>query len=473
MKPLLSLGPAELSAGAGMYPGPNKAAVPLWQEGFNIGFGEWGFKRVDAADAIRSAGFTVREIKQFYKPGENFPQQRVYVATDENVKKFAYENGAWLADQQIIVWPTITDWQDIETWGSWVVGTNGADTPRIWKDTAFAGSAWSNLPFQTARIFKKKQNMMMAFNTDNIGDVGVEWADPRSIEADISVGVPAWTPVAENRAGNFFIRDLDSGILSVQDLGDALAIYSHSSLVVGNFVGGNTVWGFKKRGEVGAISKRSVIPLGPYNYGLTTFGVWKTDGNSSVWLPDDPVISWLKRTLDITKAHRVWGFYDEIFRCLTWYFQDAFNIWHSVSYVPDSGVWTKGNFQATAGAKKEVFSHPLLALTEDVGDVALWQGEVSDVGFSLKSKPFDFGDRQRLKYLQFIRVDGVWDASNKLKITALDHPEAAGTVVWDKALGRENYPEREARYFTFEFYGNKPLKITGLEFYGQPAGVSF
>lgn len=476
MKLLLALSPADFAAGSGIYPGPTKTAVPLWQEGDNVAFRENGFARINGAGLLRGPTlYPPRNIKQAYIGG-NFAAQRAYIATNVEVMLYAYENGAWLTNKQIWVWQRNHDTPEIETWGIWLVGSDQVNQPFLWKNTVGAGTLWQNLPFNRVKVLKKKQNMMLAMNTDNIGDMGIEWNDPRSLEAEISPGLAAWTPAAENRAGNAFLRDLDSEIIAAHDIGDNLAVYSKSALVLGNYVGGNVVWSWKKRAEVGAMGRHSVVPVGPYNYGLTEFGIWKTDGNSATWLADDPVITWLKANLNPLYKHLAWGLYDDVLRCITWHFADNGGLWRSISYHPASGFFTKGNLQLAAGARKEVFGYPLVAsaLTYHLG---AWQETTThfgaDIAWSLKTKPFDFGDRQRAKYLQMVRADGEWDATTMLRIRVHSDPNSVGTAFWDAPLLEKNFPEREGRYFTFEFYGTKPARMSGLEFFGQVAGPEF
>lgn len=457
MKQLLVLGPQEIQSGIYKVA---KAAVPLWADAENVIFRDLGVRKTRGALALpQLLESNARSLAQAYARGE----QRIYAGTDRSLEMFKQISGIW-QKSKLYNWPTAGQYADIETWGTWLIATNGVDPVVVWKDGTVVPLA--GVPFTKVKVLKRKTPFLLAFNTNNIGDTGVEWSSDSDPET--------WTPSTSNKAGNYNIRDLESEILAVVDLGDNLAIYSRSSMSIGRFLGGNDVWGFSRGPSgVGAVSRRSVVTVDPFNYGLTRQGIFKTDGISFQYVDDPAMTRWIKDTADWNKASLFWGFHDTDLLCATWYFLDTGFSWHSISYYYNSGVLVPGNLQLTAGIKKEVLNFPVVA--GQGKQIGTWQESEehfdAPVEFSIKTKPLDFGARGNMKLLQLVRVDGQWTGGN-LRVCALDRPEGMEKVVFDKPLRNENYFEFEAPYFTLEFYGDTPVYVTGIEIFGEAGGVA-
>lgn len=461
MKKLLVLGPQEIQTGLWKI---GKAAGLLWEEGNNVVFKDNGFRRSGGAlQQGTSLNDQARDIAQAYISGTG--AKRIYFGTDTDMELYELLAGVW-TKSVLHTWATAGQYADLETWGTWLVGTNGVNPVQVWKNTGVA-AALAGVPFSKARVLKRKTPFLIAMNTNNIGDTGIEWSSDSDIEA--------WTPTLANKAGNYNLRDMDSEILAAEDLGDRVALYSRNSMGVGTFTGGGNVWNWKRvLSGIGAVSRRSVVSLDPFNYGLMQGGVFKTDGNSFAWVDEPAMQKYIKDTADWTKAALFWGFSDAILKTVNFSFLNSDDDWLQVVYYPDNNLWTKGSAQITAGARKEVFGYPIIA-TEDL-QVGTWQESSQffslDIPYSLKTKPLDFGERSIYKLLQLIRVDGQWTAG-RIRVQELQHPEdTAPKTIIDRDLQRENYFEREGRYFTLEFYGDKPLYVTGIEFFGEPGGVA-
>jgi hypothetical protein len=247
-------------------------------------------------------------------------------------------------------------------------------------------------------------------------------------------------------------------------------------MALGTFIGGTSVWGFKRALEgIGAISRRSVVSLGPFNYGLTQEGIFKTDGGSFIYVDDPQMQKYIRNTADWSRQHLFWGMADSLLKVVTFHFQNIEGSWRQVSYYPERQFFTKGDLQLSAGDEKKVFDYPFVA-TEDL-KLGSWQASEQffggDMAWSLKTKPLDFGLRSNEKLVQLVRVDGVWDEGAKLRVYCLKRPEDPNPkLVVDKALGEENYFEWDGPYFTFEFYGTKPWSISGVEIFGNVTGVA-
>lgn len=466
MQNLLTVDPPLIQSS--VYPGLIEAATPFWKEGRNIAFRDNGIRKVKGGSEVRpgyQAGQTIRAMVQSF----NNARRRLYVSTNTQIQLIEK-----LADNTTVTldignWPTAGVYSQLETWGAWLVATNGIDPVKVWKNGAANTLAnLANTPFTKAKIIKRKSPYLLAFNTSN-GETMVEWCHTSDIEN--------WAITAATEAGNFSIRDLESGIQAVVELGDRLAVYSNSSLVLGTLVGRPNVFGWRKvLSGIGAVSPRSVVTQGAFNFGLTFNGIFQTDGNQYKWI-DDPVAQrWIIDNVDWNKVAEIHGWHDDYLRLVSWFFIDKGNNPQIISYHYESGQFLTGNLAVTAVAARDSWDVPIFA--GPLRKPLLWQQaddyEGTNPAFYLRTKPLDFGARDRFKILNMVRVDGVWDLDTDFRVGAVMDPEGEPEWFHSGKLKRENYfaDEREATYFVVEFSGTKNFHMTGMEFFGVPGGLA-
>lgn len=436
-----------------------KASGVLWEEGNNVVFRDLGFRRIDGAQQQSTViADQVRDIAQAYVA----PARRIYLGTDTGLEMRELVANVWSASV-LGAWTQAGQYADLETWGSWLVATNGVDPVLVWKNGPLGPLA--GVPFTRAKVLLRKQPFLLAFNTNNIGDTAVEWSSDSNIED--------WTPTAINKAGNYNLRDLDSEIVAAEHIGNRVAVYSRSGMALGQFVGGANVWSWQRAVHgVGAISRRSVVTLDPYNYGFSRDGIFKTDGNSFLYVDDPAMLRYIRDNADFSKEHLFWGVSDSALKMVSFHFLTADNLWRSVSYYPEQGIFTKGDLQLTAGARKEVFNFPLV--TSEDRKLGTWQEAQThfgaDIPYNLKTRPIDFGTSDMYKIHNLTRVDGQWTEAG-LRVRAHEHPEDPGLIVHDAPLRGDNYFSYDSKYFSWEFYGTKPLYVVGMEVFGIGGGV--
>lgn len=458
MERLLQLGPNELQSG--IYPGVNKSAVMFWADAKNISFKELGVRRIKGALQLTTSASDVRALAQ----ASVSSAQRIYAGTESKVSMYERVGGVW-TPSDLHTWLTAGQQPLLETWGNWLLATNGVDPVQLWKNTGVM-AALGGATFTWAKIIKRKSVFMFAVNTSN-GETMIEWSDESDPET--------WTPAADNAAGNYTVRDLDSGFVAAADLGARLALYSRNALVIGTYIGAPNFWGFPTsvRG-IGAVSLRSIVSIDPLNYGFNTNGIFMTDGTSFVYLDDPDIRRWLEATVDWDKEHLIWGFHDGKLDCVTWYFQDVASAWYYVSYHYKQKVFTKGQLPLSAGIGQEVFNYPIVMAQS--GGLGAWQQSPNHFGSGINayalSKPLDFGTAGLMKNLQLVKVDGTWELGIKLRVRAHQDQEDAGVVVFDKPMLRDNYLDFEAPYFSFELYGDWPMTVNRMEFFGVPGGLA-
>lgn len=466
MQTLLQVDPQMIQSS--VYPGLIEAATPFWKEGRNIAFRDNGIRKIKggsrAGDAFATSQ-TIRAMLQSFNAG----RRRLFVGTNTDLALLEKLADNTTVEFSLGAWNTAGVYAQLETWGAWLVATNGIDPVKVWKNNGNGTLAnLAGTPFTRAKIIKRKSPYLLAFNTNN-GETMVEWSHTSDIEN--------WTISAATEAGNYNIRDLESGIQAVADLGDRLAVYSNSSLVLGTLIGRPNVFGWRKvLSGIGAVSPRSVVTQGAFNYGLTFNGIFQTDGNQYRWIDDPAAQRWLINNVDWNKLTEIHGWHDDYLRLVSWFFIDKGNNPQIISYHYESGQFVTSDLHVTAVAPRDSWDVPIFAGPSRIP--LLWQQadgyENKLPAFYLRTKPLDFGARDRFKILNLLRVDGVWDASTRVRVGAVMDPEGVPDWFHNDTLKRENYfpNEREATYFVVEFSGDRDFHMTGMEFFGIPGGLA-
>ena len=91
----------------------------------------------------------------------------------------------------------------------------------------------------------------------------------------------SWTPAADNDAGDVELADSPGPILCAYPLGDALYIYKRSSTYQVRFVGGNSVFAFRKvQSASGALTPRAVCDIGGAHFIVNDGDILINDGTS-------------------------------------------------------------------------------------------------------------------------------------------------------------------------------------------------
>jgi hypothetical protein len=451
---------------SGVYLGVNKAVVPFWEDGANIAFSEFGVKKIGGATlatTLDAAGIPWDMEQAFVN---NVP--RVFIGTGLGVYLAERIGSSW-SDNSIYTWPSPSQYADLETWGTWILGTNNLDPVMVWKNTG-TGAALAGTTFTRAKVLKRKSPFVFAMNTD-FGEDSIHWCTDSNPEV--------WGPLSTNTAGQLTLRDIDSGIQASEDLQDYVAVYSRNNLYLGQYQGSG-VWGFRRAvSGIGAVSRRSIVKVDPLNYGLNENGIFQTDGNSFAYLDDPAISKWLLGRIDWSKRSEIWGYHDSRLKRVTWYFPVLLVLGGgkaSVHYHYEGGIFSRGSLDFAAADTQEVFEYPIVV--DSAGKVGLWQaGEQNygaDVPWSVRTKPIDFGANNLEKTLELIQVEGVWE-SGLLRVWVMQHPEDPSPDLFHEAgLQRQNYMRnggREGPYFRFEISGAKPAVINMIECHGNVAGL--
>jgi len=131
--------------------------------------------------------------------------------------------------------------------------------------------------FDSLECFHRQGPHMLAFNYSK-GDIDYSTSFAWCSADDLDI----WTASATNTAGSLLIREADTPIRCVTQLGNGLAVYTETQMFIVNYVGLPNLFGYKValEGSIGAVSPNSVVSVGRMNYGVNRDGFFATDGTS-------------------------------------------------------------------------------------------------------------------------------------------------------------------------------------------------
>jgi hypothetical protein len=134
-----------------------------------------------------------------------------------------------------------------------------------------------DIDFDSLECFHRQGPHMLAFNyTEGSVDYSTSFAWCSADDLD------TWTASATNTAGSLLIREAETPIRCVAQLGSGLAVYTETQMFIVNYIGLPNIFGYKValEGSIGAVSPNSVVSVGRMNYGLSRDGFFATDGAS-------------------------------------------------------------------------------------------------------------------------------------------------------------------------------------------------
>lgn len=362
----------ELSTG--LHPSLPADRIPFWEDGSNVFWRDGGIEAIpgqlllcDKLEAGPGVGLIEAELTN------NAGGRQKTAFWGNQTKLFRYREGDLLAvdvsrtvggaygtgasmDQTTL--KLAYRWSFAQ-WGEWITGTNGLDTPQIYKATDGPPQKFANmtgLNFTRAEIFRRLSVYLVAMNTD-LGADTINWCD----EDDLTV----WTPSQGNSAGVLPLRNLNSPIMAAEDLGEnALGIYGRDQLWLASYVGPPNIIGARHVLDgVGAWGKGAVCAIGRNHYGWGPKGIFRTNGVDVEYIDTPSLRRSLRGTFDEGQSSKViawpWTKYDTVvFSYPIVGSQGTFNVL-SAMFNYANGTWWKGGFGRQAGTGGQVFNDPI------------------------------------------------------------------------------------------------------------------
>lgn len=456
--------------------------APLWVNGRNVEFNDGKVRKQKGwtAPFTKPAAAPVRGINQLVKAGV----QTLYWGDQSALYKWnsatvtTEGTGYTMPLNQTSV--AKAGFWSLVPWGTWMAATNGTNGMLVDKQDTNGFVAMGGTPPTTAEIIIKKGIQLVALNTD-LGGTWIEWCADDDLDD--------WTT---GNAGNLNIRDLDSEIKAATALADRIAVYSENTMAILSYPISGFIFGAKLVIEgIGAVSKAAVVTRGNLNYGISSNGVWKTDGVSFEYIDSPRVKKWFLDNVNVDQITKINGVLHEGINCIEW------SIPTGTSFEPNVGLfynfktnsWGFRNYGRTSQMPRGVFANPYAA---DVNGY-VYQHETganaNGIGMTayVQSKPFVSRNEDSetvdtlLQYLRLL-VDEFADTQASFKIYVGLQRDLNAAISWveiEKALtsdGKKAFMSTdvdETLYLSLKFISTglgTTWAISGIELFGDSGG---
>lgn len=355
-------------------------------------------------------------------------------------------------------------WQFVN-WGEWMLVSNGREPVQVRKGsgdfTTLLEDGATAVPFLYAKLMAKLGPHLVVANTSNAQNE-IRWCSDDNIEK--------WTVLDSNTAGDFIVRDADSGLMAMKPLGAVLALYTREAMWVMTYIGAPFVFGVTQALDgVGAFGPCAVASVGKYNYGWGPMGIWQTDGTSFT-LIDSAIREYIAETLEVRQASQIVAFHDEVRRRVVFSFPSAQNTGNSktICYDYSSNTWSTENFPVTAALERGVFQWPLVA---EANTASVYNVSTDGQLMYLRTFPLHFGDVTSDKFLSQIRI--AHTGTIQLQYAFSDTSAGPFTVSAPVALPTDMEfvgIDTAGKYWQFHISAPEDASINGITFYGRSGG---
>ncbi|MGH9875994.1 MAG: hypothetical protein ACRD5H_00005, partial [Nitrososphaerales archaeon] len=398
----------------------------IWDDGRNVVFIDGGVAKMDGFTELGSIGVATPILGM----NENVSQGNRNLILGTTTQIFWYDatstssiGSGFTGTLSEGATSAATQWS-FEPWGSWMLCTNGTNTPQIWRGSGSV-VAMGSTTFTKAEIFIRFRDYMIAMNTSN-GVNSIEWSDANAPES--------WTVAPTNSAGQIILRELDSNIISAKPLGPDIAIYSLDSVHMMRFIGLPLVFQVQSAlTGIGAVSKHSVVPLNQFNFGLARQGFFTTDGQTYKYIDEPAIRTWFLSRINWGQRSKVVGAHDQDSHQIIWSFPGTGSGENNqaVGFDYVRNLWTMYDQAWTGLHPKLLFDNTIGAQSN--GRFYAMHSGTSAAGASLTAcittNYLDFQDNNRLKYISAIKIGALITGSGLRVRAETSNVIGSGTVV--------------------------------------------
>ena len=289
----------------------------------------------------------------------------------------------------------------------------------------------------------------------------------------------SWTASATNTAGELRIREADTDIVAVRQLGSNLAVYTENQMFLVSYVGLPNIFGYKLslEGSIGAVSPQSVVSVGRKNYGLCKDGFFVTDGSSVEMIGRAAGINdFFAKNAAFAELGEVYAFDNSKENEVTWALPlNSSTISKEVYYNYKTGQWGMRDSNITAYLDRGVFSFPISGDNTGAFFFESTTPRLTD-NISAVSKGHDLNNSERIKEITAIRVNKEGNGSPSVQIGSSDTPDGDVTYTAEYVVDDtyKSFPVRVAgRYLTIKVTSKGPMDdwtITNMEIQGRFEG---
>jgi len=444
---------------SGVFPSLHGVAAPIWKDAENVVFDDKGARKSDGLLGLENLSARPTGFKSTVADNET----RLFVGA--GTKAYRYRSSDGLTD--IGTFGSSGGTYQFVPWDTWALISNGVDPVELWKNTGT--SAPITAPFTRANVIFKYLTQAFAAGTDNGGSY-VEWCSVNDIED--------WTPTLLNTAGNLRARELEGDIICAQPIGNSIGMYSRANGSIFTYVGGTVGFAFRKPiMGVSALSPYSVVPVGDRHYGIRQDGFFVSDLVSALPIDQPAVRRYMSRNIDWDRQTEIYGWPDWANGLVRWAVPKIGGGTETLGFQWSNGTWTKFNDSVLLGEQSGPFTNMMLGksgrlLRNDIDSV---DNDASAFVSFLRSRPFDFGSRNRYKRIQKISLDMEWTGTVNIKLAYTNHPN--DTPAWTVTIPAANeiYPDQlsqqsETVFLSMEIsstVAGADWRLSGFEVFGE------
>ncbi len=430
--------------------------TPLWADGEDILFRGGGIRSVAQSEELLTTDDTIETIAQAsveaILDSEPKRQTRIFFATNQKVYLRYHNEGDVAQTIELLSLSTANakrDWS-LVPYGKFLFATNGVETPYIWRGSVAATSGvattglvplWSSS--ERAFLLTKLGPHLIAGNivrdSENQGNE-IVWSD-----ADDPT---EWTPDTTNTAGSLVLRDLESEIVAMVELGNGVAVFGRDSMGILSYIGGQLVFGFQRLfNNIGAISSKSVVSVGHLVFGMSEQGVWRTDGSTVAYVDEPAVREFIRDNVD---KEEVVAFHDEEDQLVVFYYKNRGSnaIEAGIGYDYENGTWTRFKYGYTAASTRRIFHQAVVALGEKLLLHGVSSGSQNAI---IKTKPLSLGAEERYKVVRALRLGLRGELFVRLGYSDIRDDYVFTNEPYHRCESELFLEERECVYLTLEF----------------------
>jgi len=277
------------------------------------------------------------------------------------------------------------------------------------------------IDFDTLECFHRQGPHMLAFSYSK-GDVDYSTSFAWCSADDLDT----WTAAATNTAGSLLIREAETPIRCVAQLGNGLAVYTETQMFIVNYVGQPNIFGYKVALEngVGAVSPNSVISVGRMNYGVSRDGFFATDGASVRMIGRESGMNqYFRDNMAMGELAQVYGFENSKENEVVWGVpKDEASITEEIYYNYKTNQWGIRTSIISAYLDRGVFHE---ALSADSNGNLYFEGNTPNntnpdsqatQPVSAVTKAHDLNNADRVKEITAIRVGKEGSGSPRMSI---------------------------------------------------------
>lgn len=337
---LIELGSKELQSG--VWPDLKQRAAPFFADGSNVLFADGGVQPIPGASRLMKS--------QNSKPILG----ALTVVSGSTITAFAGDADniyAQVVDGSVSTvgsgYSSSSFWS-MQKWGTWVLATNGVDTPQIYKGSSFANLTGLGSEFTYLKFFARVTPFMLGIGSSQ-GDDWYHWCDEDDVED--------WVLTTANQAGNKQMRDLDSPLMAAIEFNDqSVAVFTLNRMYAISYIGPPFLFGDELLvSECGAVGPQAVKKIGQLVYGFGPQYIWVTDGTSRRIISDNAVSDYIYSDLNRTYQSKVVAQFLASEQAVAFYYPGAGAEWPNkgVVYNLKNESWAPLSYGRTASDQAE------------------------------------------------------------------------------------------------------------------------